>query len=256
MDRVSFRRTADDEPIVFVINSNSSAQRTVKMLLKTVGLRTEVYASALEFLARERFDGPSCLLLDIRMPGMSGLELQEALNRADYNIPVIFITRHADIESCVRAMKAGAEDFIKKPFNNQILLDAVNRAITKAKQMISRKSEGSEIQRRIASLTHREYQVFIGTIQGKSNRQMALDSGTVEGTIKAHRGKVMKKMQADSLAALIQMADKIRLSESRICLTTVTGSGATYCREQDKTSPLFRNGASSMPTNSRQKILV
>jgi FixJ family two-component response regulator len=203
----------EQEPMLFVIDNNSSVQRGLKKLFKSVGIRTETFSSPLEFLARERFDGPSCILLEIRIPEMSGLDLQKILKRANYDIPIIFITRHADIQSCVRAMKAGAEDFMEKPFNHQMLLDAVNRAIGKARRSVHRKSDDSEIQRRIESLTRREYEIFTRMIQGQSIRQMAHETGTVEGTIKAHRGKVLKKMQVDSVVALIKMTEKIVFSE-------------------------------------------
>jgi FixJ family two-component response regulator len=180
----------------------------VERLFKSVGLKVEVFASAQEFLMRERPDGPSCIVLDVRMPGLSGFELQDTLAAVNFRVPIIFLTGHGNIPLSVRAMKAGAVDFIEKPFDDQVLLDAVQRALEKDRQFRLKEAEIDEIRRRLESLTAREYEVLTHVVCGKLNKQIAYDLGIVEKTIKVHRAQVMRKMQAESLADLIRMAGK------------------------------------------------
>lgn len=196
------------EPIVFVVDDGISIRRSLERLMKSVGLRVETFASAQDFLSRERPVEPSCIILDVRMPGLSGFDLQDALAAVNFKIPIIFLTGHGNVPLTVRAMKAGAVDFIEKPFDDQVLLDAVRKALEKDRQDKEKEAEINEIRQRIQTLTSREYQVFTQVIQGKLNKQIAYDMGIVEKTIKVHRAQVMRKMQADSLASLIQMAGK------------------------------------------------
>lgn len=197
-----------NEPIVFVVDDGISIRRSLERLMKSVGLRVETFASAQDFLSRERPVEPSCIILDVRMPGLSGFDLQDALAAVNFKIPIIFLTGHGNVPLTVRAMKAGAVDFIEKPFDDQVLLDAVRKALEKDRQDKEKEAEINEIRQRIQTLTSREYQVFTQVIQGKLNKQIAYDMGIVEKTIKVHRAQVMRKMQADSLASLIQMAGK------------------------------------------------
>ncbi len=197
-----------NEPIVFVVDDGISIRRSLERLMKSVGLRVETFASAQDFLSRERPVEPSCIILDVRMPGLSGFDLQDALAAVNFKIPIIFLTGHGNVPLTVRAMKAGAVDFIEKPFDDQVLLDAVRKALEKDRHDKEKEAEINEIRQRIQTLTSREYQVFTQVIQGKLNKQIAYDMGIVEKTIKVHRAQVMRKMQADSLASLIQMAGK------------------------------------------------
>jgi FixJ family two-component response regulator len=198
----------EKDPIVFIIDDDASVRRSVERLFKSVGLKVEVFASAQEFLMRERPDGPSCIVLDVRMPGLSGFELQDTLAAVNFRVPIIFLTGHGNIPLSVRAMKAGAVDFIEKPFDDQVLLDAVQRALEKDRQFRLKEAEIDEIRRRLESLTAREYEVLTHVVCGKLNKQIAYDLGIVEKTIKVHRAQVMRKMRADSLADLIRMAGK------------------------------------------------
>jgi len=198
----------EKEPLVFIIDDDASVRRSLERLFKSVGLKVEIFASAREFLKRERPDGPSCIVLDVRMPGLSGFDLQDTLAEANFRVPIIFLTGHGNIPLSVRAMKAGAMDFIEKPFEDQVLLEAVQRGLEKDRQFRLKEAEVDEIKRRMETLTAREYEVFTHVIRGKLNKQVAYDLGIVEKTIKVHRAQVMRKMRADSLADLIRMAGK------------------------------------------------
>jgi FixJ family two-component response regulator len=198
----------EKDPLVFIIDDDASVRRSVERLFKSVGLKVEIFASAQEFLNRERPDGPSCIVLDVRMPGLSGFDLQDTLAAVNFRVPIIFLTGHGNIPLSVRAMKAGAIDFIEKPFDDQVLLEAVQKALEKDRQFRLAEAEVDEIKRRLETLTTREYQVFTHVICGQLNKQIAYDLGIVEKTIKVHRAQVMRKMQADSLADLVRMAGK------------------------------------------------
>ncbi len=197
------------EPIVFVIDDDESVLRALERLVRSVGLSIETFLSADEFLNRELPDGPSCLVLDIRMPGLSGLELQDEFAKRGLEMPIIFITGHGTIPMSVRAMKAGAVDFIQKPFNDQELLDAVHKAIEQDRAESKTRAEILKIQKRVDSLTNREKEVFALVVTGLLNKQVAGELGTSEKTIKVHRARVMQKMKADSLADLVRMADRV-----------------------------------------------
>lgn len=198
-----------DQPIVFVVDDDESVCQSLTWLIESVGIRVETFASAAEFLQRDRYDGPACLVLDVRMPGLSGLELQNQLTAVGRDMPIIFITGHGNVSMSVRAMKAGAVDFIEKPFEDQVLLDALNRSLEKDRQAKRNQAEIGNIQQRVDSLTPREREVFKLVVGGMLNKQIAFELGTTERTIKAHRARVMQKMQARSLADLVRLADKV-----------------------------------------------
>ena len=199
----------EDDPIVFIVDDDDSVRKALTRLINSVGLNVETFASADDFLKRESHDGPACLVLDIRMPGLSGLDLQDELVAAGRAFPIIFISGHGNIPISVRAMKAGAVDFIEKPFEDQALLDAINHSLKKDRQTKLEQAELREIQQLVDSLTPREREVFTLVVSGKLNKQIAFELGTTERTIKAHRARVMKKMQAKSLADLIRLAEKV-----------------------------------------------
>ena len=197
-------------PVVFVIDDDPSVRSSLKFLLSTVGLQVESFDSADSFLHKKPPDAPSCLVLDVRMPGLSGLDFQHELARRHIHIPVVFLTGHGDIPMSVRAMKAGAVEFLTKPFRDQDLLDAVRIALERDRARREQEKEVADLQRRYDSLTSREQQVISMLVSGMLNKQIAGQLGTAESTVKVQRSRAMEKMHADSLVDLVRMIEKIK----------------------------------------------
>lgn len=201
---------AESRPIVFVVDDDPSVRDAIGNLLDSVGMRWQGYGATEDFLSAARPDAPSCLLLDVRLPGLNGLEFQDVLGKLGIHIPIVFITAHGDIPMTSRAMKAGAVDFLTKPFQKKPLLDAIAEAVDRDRA--SRKAEAaiSGLKGRFEELTPREREVMDLVVEGYMNKEIASRLGVTEITVKVHRGRVMEKMQADSLADLVRMAEKLR----------------------------------------------
>ena len=203
------------DSIVYVVDDDSSVREAIKSLIRSVGLRVETFGTAQEFLKSARPDAPGCVVLDVRLPGLSGLDLQRELAANGINLPVIFITGHGDIPMSVRAMKAGALEFLTKPFRDQDLLDAIQQALERDRGARQQRSETAGLRERFDSQTAREREVMVLVVSGLLNKQIAGELGTSEVTIKIHRSQVMKKMDAGSLAELVRMTEKLGIPAAK-----------------------------------------
>jgi FixJ family two-component response regulator len=195
-------------PLVFIVDDDASVRKSLARLIRAAGYQVEAFASAREFLARPRHEAPCCLVLDVRMPGLTGLQLQEALATAGHLTATVFITGYGDVPVSVKAMKSGAVDFLTKPVDKQDLLGAIERAMTRARHASREAARITDIRDRIKTLTPREAEVFALVVTGMLNKQIASDLGVSEKMVKVHRGRVMEKMRAGSLAELVRLADQ------------------------------------------------
>jgi FixJ family two-component response regulator len=204
-----------DDSVVFIVDDDASMCEALTRLFGTVGCRAQAFRTAQEFLSAKRPDAPGCLVLDVRLPGVSGLDLQRELATADPPFQIVFMTAHGDIPMTVQAMKAGAVEFLTKPFRDQQLLDAVQQAIDRDRVARHQRAELAELRRRHESLTHRESEVMTLVVTGLLNKQIAAELHTSEATVKAHRAQLMRKMEAQSVAQLVKIAERLRLAPPR-----------------------------------------
>jgi RNA polymerase sigma factor (sigma-70 family) len=208
---------ADPRPMVFVIDDDASVRDALKRLIRSMGLQVELFASAQDFMQRQRQrpEVPSCLVLDVRLPGTSGIELQRQLNRANIRIPLIFITAHGDIRMSVLAMRAGAIEFLTKPFRDQDLLDSIDIALERDRVRLDLEAQDAALRERFDSLTPREQEVLMMVVSGLLNKEIGYKIGIAENTVKVHRSRAMDKMQARSLADLVRMVEKLKVRDEK-----------------------------------------
>ena len=205
---------ADPPPTVFIVDDDISVRESLELLIRHAGWQPETFESAQEFLSRPRLLAPSCLVLDVRLPGLTGLDVQKRVSADRPDMPIIFITGHGDVPMTVQAMKGGAAEFLTKPFGDDVLLSAIRQAIERSRAALDREAEIGAIRDCYSSLTRRERQVMDLVVSGRLNKQVGGELGISEITVKAHRGKVMQKMKADSLPDLVKMAARLRLRRS------------------------------------------
>jgi FixJ family two-component response regulator len=220
-------KTNDDSPLIYLVDDDEAVRDALGMLFKSIGLKHEAYASALEFLERYNPARHSCLVADIRMPGLSGLELQQRLNEQRSEVPVIFITGHGDVPMAVTAMKSGAADFVQKPFRDQDLIDRINKALARDRERRKGRAEQDEIRARIALLTPREKEVMQRVVRGQANKVIAMDLGVSQRTVELHRARVMKKLKIRSVAELVHSVDRIGGMASTDATATVPDTAAS-----------------------------
>jgi FixJ family two-component response regulator len=201
--------TKTTAPVVFIVDDDPSVRKSLARLIRSAGYRAEAFGSADEFLSREPSIGPCCVVLDVRMPGVTGLDLQKTLASALHGIPIVFITGHGDVSMSVNAMKAGAVDFLTKPFEGKDLLSAVQRAVARDTRDLGAEARTGEVQKRVNQLTPRQRQVFALVVTGMLNKQIASELHIAEKTVKVHRAQVMEKMRAGSVAELVRLADEV-----------------------------------------------
>jgi len=202
---------SEASPIVFVVDDDVSIRESLELLIRCAGWQPETYASSQEFLSRPRVLVPNCLVLDVSLPGLNGLDLQKRVAAERPDMPIIFLTGYGDVPMTVRAMKAGAQEFLTKPFSDEVLLNAIRQALERSRITLGREMEMQALKGRYASLTGRERQVMALVVLGKPNKQVGYELGISEITVKAHRGRVMEKMRADSIADLVKSAAKLRI---------------------------------------------
>jgi len=208
-------------PVVFIVDDDVSVRESLELLIQNEGWKPETFPSAQEFLDRPRTFVPSCLLLDLSLPGLNGLELQKRVSVERTDLPIIFITGHGDVPKTVQAMKAGAVEFLTKPLNDEVVLTAVKQALERSRLALVRDAEMQELRNRYASLTPREQQVLALVVSGLLNKQVGGELGISEITVKAHRGQVMQKMKADSVAHLVKMAERLHLQAPPQTVTSI-----------------------------------
>ena len=199
----------EERTTVFIIDDDPSVRRGLSRLVRAAGMSVEAYGSALEFLDRKHYDGYGCILLDVKMPGLGGLELQEELVKADYSLPIIFVSGHADVPETARAMKKGAVDFLTKPVDRDHLLKAINESLARDRENRKTHSDKAEVRERLATLSPREYEVMTFVIDGMLNKQIAYALEIAEDTVKIHRGRMMRKMKVESVAELVRLTELV-----------------------------------------------
>ena len=219
-------KAKDDSPLIYLVDDDEAVRDSLGMLFKSIGLKHEAYGSALDFLARYEPARHACLVADIRMPGLSGLELQQRLNDQRAEVPIIFITGHGDVPMAVTAMKSGAADFIQKPFRDQDLIDRINKALARDLERRKARAEENEIRRRIALLTPREKEVMERVVRGQANKVIAMDLGVSQRTVELHRARVLTKLRLRSVAELVHAVDRIG-GAAGIAPTAAVGTAAS-----------------------------